>query len=206
MGERTGLVCPDCGASNRAGETVCFLCGRGLDTLRPETRTGTPKSPASPTAPELFNPYKAPTTIVSPALTFRISSLLLVIAVISVCLGVARENVVLGIFLAVLVAPALGYTVIVAAKSKARGRPMAVFEKMWSFLAALAGVWMIEVSAVIAFFMTCVPVNFATARFGDPGSIMPLVTGGTAVVAAAAFVTYFLLTRKRRSARSTGKP
>jgi len=136
-----------------------------------------------------------------------------VIAVISVCLGVARENVVLGIFLAVLVAPALGYTVIVAAKSKARGRPMAVFKKVSTFLAALVGVVVIAVSAFIAFFVTCLSVGIASEAgyIGRDWDLKTLVTacvygGGTAAVAAAAFMTYFLLTRKRRSARTAEKP
>ncbi len=49
----------------------------------------------------------------------------MVIAVIAVCLGVFHENLVLGIILAVAVTPAMAYTMIVAAKSEARGRPMA---------------------------------------------------------------------------------
>jgi len=207
------FVCPQCGASNRPGATACFLCGYGLDTARPETRTAAPKSPASPTSAELVNPYAAPTTVFSPALTFRISSLLMVIAVIAVCLGVAHENLVLGIILVVAVTPALVYTIIVAAKSKARGRPMDVFEKVWSFLAALAGVVVIAVSAVIAFCMTCVPIGFATLPAGrllrpgpDTDFIIALVAGGTAGVAAAAYMTYYLLTRKGRRRGSPGKP
>jgi hypothetical protein len=201
-----GLDCPECGASNRAGDSLCFLCGHGLDTARPETRTGVPESPASPTSPELVNPYRAPTTMVSSALTFRISSLLMVIAVIAVCLGVVHENMLLGITLAVVVAPALVYTSIVAAKRKVRGRPMAVLEKVWTFLAAAAGVVLVALSAVIAFFVTCIPVSIGTVRAGGLGFIIGLVTGGTAAVAAAACVTYLLLTRNRRRARTRQKP
>ncbi|MFI5458240.1 MAG: hypothetical protein ACHRXM_22650 [Isosphaerales bacterium] len=198
MGERTGFVCPECGASNRAGETVCFLCGHGLDTLRPETRKGVPNSP---TSPELVNPYKAPTTIVSPALTFRISSLLLVIAVIAVCLGVAHENWGMGILLAITVTPALLYTMIVAAKSKVRGRPMAVFKKIGTFLAAIVGVVVIAGSAVIAFFVTCIP---AVAISRDMNIVA--VTCYTAGVATAALMTYYLLFMRGRRSGSPGKP
>jgi len=211
-----GLDCPECGAANWAGETTCFLCGHGLDTARPETRTGAPKSPALPTSPELVNPYAPPTTFVSPALTFRISSLLMVIAVIAVCLGVARENLFLGIFLAVVVAPALMYTVIAAARSRASGMPRAVFEKVSTFFAALVGVVVIEVSALIAFCMTCVPVGYATLAAGywaiagnvrnEWGLIFALATGGAAGVAAAAYMTYRLLHRKGRRWGNPGKP
>jgi len=209
MGELTGLVCPECGASNRAGETACFLCGHGLDALRPETRTGVPKAP---TSPDVVNPYEPPTTFVSP-LTSRISSLLMVIAVIAVCLGVAHENLVLGIIQAIAVAPALVYTVIVAAQSTARGRPMAVFKKVSTFLAALVGVVVIAVSAFIAFFVTCLSVGIASEAgyIGRDWDLKSLVTacvygGGTAAIAVAAYMTYFLVTRKGRRGGSPGKP
>ena len=208
MGLSDGIwfVCPECGASNHPRATACFLCGHFLDTARPETRTGAPKSPASPTSPELVNPYKPSTTLLSPALAFRISSLLMVIAVIAVCMGVAHENVFFGILLAVAVAPALGYTFIVAARRKAKERPMAVFEKVSTFLAAIVGVVMIAVSAVVSFFVTCIPVGYATVGAAeDSGLIIALVIGGTAAVAAAAYMTYYLLHRKGRRPGSPGK-
>jgi hypothetical protein len=117
----------------------------------------------------------------------------MVIAVIAVCLGVAHENLNLGIIQAVAVAPALAHTVIVAARSKARGRPMDVFEKVSTFVIAIVGVVVIAVSAIVAFFVTCFPVSVAARDFG-----VGLVIGGTAAVAAAAYVTYRLLTSDRR--------
>ena len=97
----------------------------------------------------------------------------MVIAVIAVCLGVAHENLILGIILAVAVAPALVYTVIVAARSKARGRPMAVLDKVRTFLLAIVGVVVIAVSAIIAFFVTCFPGRLCHHRYAverRPGS------------------------------------
>ncbi len=201
------LVCPECGASNRPKGTFCFLCGHGLDTARPETSIGAPRSPISFTSPEPIDPYQPPTTFVPTPLSFRISSLLMVIAVIAVCLGVWHEEPVLGIILAVVVAPALVYTVIVAAKSKARGRRMAVFEKVGTFLAAIVGAVVIAVSAIIAFFVTCFPVGIVTlGAAGTATWIIALVSGGTAAVAAAAYMTYRLLTRKGRRGGSPRKP
>jgi hypothetical protein len=195
------FACPECGASNRPGHTACFLCGHGLDTAQPATTTGVPESPASPTWPELVTPYEAPTTIVIPALKFRISSLLLVIAVIAVCLGVLHENWGMGILLAIAVTPALLYTIIVAAKTKARGRPMAVFKKVGTFLGAIVGVVVIAGSAVIAFFVTCIP---AVAASRDTNNVA--VICGSAGVATAAFVTYYLLFMRGRRGGSPGKP
>jgi hypothetical protein len=113
----------------------------------------------------------------------------------------------MGIILVVAVAPALVYTVNVAAKSKASGRPMAVFEKASTFIAAIVGVVVIAVSAFIAFFVTCIPVSIAViaASYADifvdgtAASIIVLLSSGTAAIAAAAFMTYLLLTRKRQS-------
>ena len=80
-----------------------------------------PRSPISFSAPEPTNPFEPPTndggaepinpyappaTDVTTPLSFRISSLLMVIAVIAVCLGVARAELVLGIIVAVVVMPA----------------------------------------------------------------------------------------------------
>ncbi|MGO9922198.1 MAG: hypothetical protein ACLQIB_46815 [Isosphaeraceae bacterium] len=200
--DRIESVCLECGAANRPGETACFLCGRSLDTARPATMTGVPKSAAPTTSPELFNPYEPPTTILSPGLTFRISSLLLLIVAVAVCLAVAHEDWIVGIALAAAVAPALGYTSIMASRSAAEGRPMEVFQKVWSFLAALCGVVVIALSALIAFCLTCIPAGFVALNVGDLGSYLALGIGGTAGVAAAAYMTYYLLTRKRWSART----
>jgi len=123
---------------------------------------------------------------------------MMAIAVIAVCLGVAHENLVLGIIVAVAVAPALVYTVIVAAKSKAKGRPMAVFQKLNTFLAAAVAVPMVAVSAVIASRVIYVDVGNAACGAGYPGFITALVIGGTAGVATAAYMTYYLFHRKGR--------
>jgi len=168
--------------------------------------TGVPRSPASATSHEAFNPYEAPTTSVSPAITFRISSLLLVIAALAVCLGVWHEAPVLGIILAVVVAPALLYTSIVASGSAAEGKPMAVFQKVWSFLAAIGGVVVIAISGFIAFGITCFSVGFGVLNIKMTGSEYILVGISGTVALAAASMTYRLLTRKRRSVRPAARP
>ena len=205
LSEGIWLVCRQCGASNRPGGTFCFLCGHGLDTARPETRAGAPRSPISFTSHEPIDPYEPSTTFVSPDLTFRISSLLMVIAVIAVCLGVVHENLALGIFLAFAVAPALVYTFIVAAKSKARGRPMNVFEKAGTFVASIVGVVVIAGSAFIAFGVTCFSSFVVIGFRGENQNIVVMISYGAAV-ATAAFITYYLLFMRGRTGGSAEKP
>jgi hypothetical protein len=184
------VICRDCGALARAGETTCFLCGRRLGAVDAAKET-----------PQLA-------AVVRPTLrpTYHMSSFLLLIAVVAVCLGAGRDQPVLGIALAVVVVPAAAYTTIVAFRSAGTGRPMSVFEKIGSFAGAITGVLAIEFAALVTFCMTCIPAGFVTASAGEPGIIVAIVIGGTAAVAAAAAMTRYLLTRKSRLARKGRKP
>jgi hypothetical protein len=200
-------VCPECGAANRTRFCFCLVCGHDLGTARSHSSTRSPKSPTSAAAFEHVNPYAPPTTIDSPLYTFRIRSLLMLIAMIAVCLGVGHENLFLGILLAVAVAPALVYTAIVAARRSALGRPMAFIDKVRTFLAAIVGVVVIAVSGFIAFFATCFSIASANAANANPNFLVILfTTSGAAAVAAGAFVTYLLLTRKGRGKGIPGEP
>ena len=198
--------CGKCGTLNRPGAITCFLCGHGLDTAMSKTEHGAPNSAKSPGSPESVNPYAPPTTGFSPALTFRISSLLMVIAVIAVCLGVAHENLLLGIILAVAVVPALVYTIIVVERRTITGMPMAAIDIAATFVIAIGGVVIIEFSAVVAFCMTCIPIG--SVSFGANsavGLIIALTVGGIAGIAAAICATYLLVFRKGRNRRIAGK-
>jgi hypothetical protein len=137
--------------------------------------------------------------------TFHISSFLLLIALIALCLGVGRAQPVLGIGLAVVVLPAAVYTTIIAFRSAAAGRPMSIFEKLGRFGVAITGVMAIEFAALVAFCITCVPTGFVAMSAGDNGIIFASVIGGIAAVAAAVCMTYYLLTRKWRLGRKAGK-
>jgi hypothetical protein len=140
--------------------------------------------------------------------TFRISSLLLIIAVVAVCLAGWQAQPYVGIGLTVVVLPALGYTCVVAFKSAAAGKPMLVAEKVHTFGAAVAGVLVIEFAALVAFCMTCFPTGYIafSSNAGPPAVVCAFLIGGLAGVAAGGWVTYFLLTRKRRLARKAGEP
>ena len=197
LADPSAVICPECGASNRAGETACFLCGRGLGT----------KAPALPDAGKPFNPFAPPTTYSSMRPTFRISSLLLIIAVIAVCLGVWQAQPILGACVAAVVVPALGYVCVIAFKSGSVGKPMAALEKLNSFAAAMMGVVVIEFAALVAFCMTCVPTGYVAlvATNSETGLIVALVVGGLWAIAAGAYVTYWLITKKKPFSAKWGR-
>ena len=202
------LVCSRCFSSNRPEAVTCHLCAHRLDRAIPRLETGDPNSPMPVDSPGEVNPYAPPASVFSPAFTFKISSLLLVIAVIAICLGVAHENLVLGILLSVAIVPALVYTVIVIEKRKARGIPMAFIDKVLTFVIAIGGVVIVEFSAVVAFCMTCYPIGYMTINVAGVfvGLVVATAIGGVAGIAAAWFVTYRLVFRKRGNRRISGKP
>jgi hypothetical protein len=183
-GSDKNWVCPECHGWNRAGSTACWLCARRLETAPPETTAAAPKLSVPPTSPGLDNPYAPPTTFDTPAHTFRISSVMLMLAVIVVSVGVGPFGVV----------PALVYTSSVAAERKARGRPMVGLERLSTFLAALIGVVVIAVSAFIAFCVTCVPIAIAADKINSNAGLIIAFAIGCAAAVAATFMTYFLVT------------
>ena len=93
------LVCPDCGALCRGGETACFLCGRKLEPAR-GLASGGIRTPAAHATP-----YEAASASFSPKRGLWIIAGLL--AAIVVCLGVVNLNKGLGVFLALAFAPPL---------------------------------------------------------------------------------------------------
>ena len=217
----SGLSAP-IAPSNRPRSTFCFLCGHGLDAARSEPIAGPPRSPISFSTPEPANPYEPltidgaaeptnpyapPATDVTTPLSFQISSLLMVIAVIALCLGVARAELVVGIIVAVVVMPALVYTVIMVKKRSTRERPMAVADKVITFIVAIGGVMIVEFSSIVAFCMTCYPIGAVSfSANSGAGVIIALCAGGLAAVATAVYATYLLVFRKGRNSRNPGKP
>jgi hypothetical protein len=183
--------CGKCGTLNRPGATACFLCARRFDTSALDTTGDASQSPTSLTS-------AASSAAVSPALSCRISSLLLVIAVVAICLAIVREDLLVGTVLALTVLPALAYTIIAAARREARGSPMAVHEKLRAFLAAIVGVALVAFSTVAMFFLTCVSVSRAADNAGEVGFIITVVIAAFAGAAAGASVTYVLVFMKNQ--------
>ena len=72
---------------------------------------------------------------------------------------------------------------------------MEVLDKVGTFVAAIVGVVVIAFAALVAFFMTCLPIGYCHIRLG----FIAVVMGATAGVAAAAYASYAMLTRKSRN-------
>jgi hypothetical protein len=169
--------CPYCWAENhRSDATNCWRCDRPIE--RPEATR--PPPAARP--------------------RFGLGALMMLIALIAVCLGLMREAPGLLVLLAVTVAPALVWTLVVTSRTKAEeGRPMSLPETMGVFILALLAVVIIWVSSLIAFVATCLPIGFVTfdlGRGGGLGVVLAFGIGGVAAVAAG-YGTYRLLRRLR---------
>ena len=128
--------------------------------------------------------HSAPTTFRP---KFNISSFLLLIALVALCLGAARTQPALGIILAVVLLPAAAWTTIMAFRSAATGKPMSLIEKLGRFGGAITGVMAVEFASLVAFCITCVPTRFVAMSAGDRGIIFAVVMGGIAAVAAAVY-------------------
>lgn len=175
--------CPNCGADNRPGPGCCFLC---LHAISPEAERVLP-SPERPQPPVTFAAGR----------TFSLASLLLMIALMAICLGVGHEVPGLGIALAIVSAPALIRTTVLASRSRGRGRPMSASAKVWMFLASLAAVVVVFLSAVVAFFATCFPIGWVSVGLdSQPGMLVAFIAGAVTAIAAPIF-TYRLICRLR---------
>jgi hypothetical protein len=171
--------CPHCQAEVYWSEaTQCWLCGQSLD--RPGPAVAPPPPPMEPARR-----------------TFGLSSLMLVIALVAVCLGVYREVPGLGILLAILVTPALVRTSVVATRRKAGGRPMPPLDKVGVFAGTLAAVVVIGVSAIAAFAITCFPIGLAAFSMGRNGGVLGVTAFlvGFCAALAAGYGAYRLIRR-----------
>ncbi len=133
------MTCASCGATNAVGRVKCFLCLRPMDaadepSTSPPIAAGRPPQGAS---------------------TFGLSSLMLVIALVAVCLGVMREAPGLGIALAIAATPALIRTTGIVSRKKSRGRVLSTPEKLGVFLSSFGVIVTVGAAAGAAFFATC---------------------------------------------------
>jgi hypothetical protein len=138
--------------------------------------------------------------------SFRISSIMLVMPVIAVCLAVWQAGWLLGMFVTATAMPALVGTCVLASKNAAGGRSMEVRDKVRTFLAALFCALVIGFSAVSALIATFALANPLAISFGF-GRYAPMVgfiVAVQAAVVAGGLVAYLILPLKKR--RKTTRP
>ena len=137
MTEPTGSQCARCGAQLKEASTSCWLCHH----------------PVTEGIEFVSDHVQMPTHVGGP--TFSIMSLLLMMTMVAVILGVFIVAPGLGVLLGVLFLPAFIRTVVIAGRHKVLGQRLDGGQKFSVFMAALAGVIVAGVAAVVAFFGTC---------------------------------------------------
>jgi hypothetical protein len=169
------IRCLHCQAENPPGSATCGSCGRPL-----------PPVGGSGQDEILWLP---PDRAESARRTYHLSTLMLLVAVISVCLGVLREVPGLGVLLILLMVPALIRTLAGAARRQSRGSPMSWNEKLAVFLSSLGIVFVVGFASLIAFVATCLPAGVVMIGTGSEfGFYLAVIVG----LAAAGFVFYRL--------------
>ena len=195
--------CPECWALLSPKATRCWLCHR---RVRRAVAVQPPTLPPPPPRAAV-TPYERRAQF-----QFSLASLMLVMTLTAVVLGVGVMAPGLGIALAVLAAPALVRTSIVAARSRAHGQPLSVEAKVALFAGSLVVVGIIVVAAAAAFYATCFAGFWGGAGVSllwaddDVGTIIwGLATGILLGSLVAIFVAYRLVRvfwlRKRRNHR-----
>src|SRR4051794_17612604 len=149
------ILCPHCRAENAPELEVCSTCGRSL-ALVIDSPYDPPKSALEPT----------------PRATFRISSLMLIIGVVAVCLGLLREVPGLFVLLLILSVPALGRTVAGMSRRREKGVAMNWNDKAWMFAASLGVVSLILLASVASFVVTCFPTGLVAFSVNSNAGII----------------------------------
>jgi hypothetical protein len=169
------IRCLHCQAENPPGSATCASCGRPLPPVGDSGQDEIWWLPAD----------RAETA----RRTYHLSTLMLLVAVIAVCLGVMREVPGLGVLLILLMVPALIRTLAGAARRQSRGSPMPWEEKLVVFLSSLGIVFVIGFAALIAFVTTCFPAGLVMFGVGwQFGLIVAVIVG----LVAAGLVFYHL--------------
>jgi len=149
--------CPGCGALIPPEAKKCWLChGRPDDAEEASGSTFVPPDPVAATGelPVVQSEYQA-------RFQFSLGSMMLLVTLTAVILGVFATVPGLGVALAILAAPALIRTAVLASRRQSTGHPMEVQAKLSVFIGTLALVAVIVAAAVGAFVATCFPIGLA---------------------------------------------
>jgi len=189
------VVCPDCGASLAPGAETCWLCRLRLPyrTVNPVASPIPIERPPAAAAQPLIAPqpsvaapplpiadHPAPLVPRGP-IQFSLSSILLVITLVAVCLGVFRISYVLGVVLLALATPALLRTVLVSSAEKRRGQRSTMVDKVNTFAASIGVVILAGMAGIAACFAACLPLSVIATAPDNPKITVPLLMAATIV-------------------------
>ncbi|TWT93815.1 hypothetical protein Pla52n_56430 [Stieleria varia] len=156
--------CPTCFAENPQGQS-CWLCHSNI----PANAERVPANSAPMPVPGITNPYAAPAMLEdSGQSTFPSIVLIVGLVVVLLALGTAAPG--LAIMLAIVVAPALIRTAVVANRKRNAGEEISTMQKSGLFFASLAGVITACVAACAAFFIACSASCFGILAMESSGS------------------------------------
>jgi hypothetical protein len=155
------VICPHCGAEQAAPRSACWICGQSL--------------------PELSSPPKQPPPDPVPdrGITFSLSTLLLVTTIAAVCCGLFTAAPGLGIFVCILLAPALVRTAMVVRRRQARGHPVSTAQKAGLLLTSLVVAQVILIVVAFAAVGTFCAVCLSA---GDERAIPAALLAGALIV------------------------
>lgn len=173
------VTCPRCRALNEHGMAECFLCEMNLAGLRADV-------PSADSGPR-----------------FRLSTLMLVIAVVAVILGLVRAAPWLAALL--LVPGSFALVRVFVLTGRRYGHPPSAWEYVGAFVLSFMFVVVLMFSSVVAFFATCfvmaVPVANGTGLWnGNVAMVLALIA------AIAAPVSILIVAARRRGTRFRGYP
>jgi hypothetical protein len=167
------IACPQCGAVNANWDANCWLC----------------KQPLSGGGVGGDSVILAQAVEVQPQ--FGLSTLLLVVTVICICLGLIAIAPGLIVPLVIIVVPALVRT---AVANRVSGRPTSVGDKVAAFSASLGIIVLIWLAGLVAFCTACtlIVLGGATLSFNDNIVGMLILLGIGSALGAFALMIWLL--------------
>ncbi len=131
------IHCPECSAANEPGNTLCWLCGRRFDAGGPID------AQLLSAAPPAAHPQ------------FALSTMMLIITLICVCLGVLTIAPGLIVPLVVVVVPALFRTVSATKRMARQGQDVTISDRVAAFSTSLGIVFLVWIAGIVAFGAAC---------------------------------------------------
>ncbi|MCA9190521.1 MAG: hypothetical protein KDB03_02115 [Planctomycetales bacterium] len=152
--QRDELNCPECGASNKAVSSCCWLC---QCTLNPPTASHSNLADLPQLIPsDLIEPPPIVSNMMaSGSSRWRPDAWLLTATLIVVSVGTLLTSPGLGLLVVLLATPAFVRTAVAARRRSTVGAPLSAGEKFLSFIGSLLVVITVAISAGVAFFLTC---------------------------------------------------